>query len=109
MNYNDIWCNIRDSHQADKFAQAVADYLNRLKEKECIAGWKLTRRKFGFGPPELGEFHVQIAFEDLAQMDKSFFEVIKHEDPELDRLHGLVYAQVTEFKSALYRDFPDRL
>ena len=108
MNYNDIWCNLKDSHRGKQFAEAVEAYLGYMVEKKLIHSWTLHRRKFGFGPAELGEFHIQIAFDDLAQMDEAFFAVVDEDDKELMKRHVPVYSMVKDFKSALYRDFPDK-
>jgi len=106
MNYLDVWCNIRDSHKDLEFASAVAGYLDFLQGKGLIAGWILTRRKFGFGPQELGEFHVRIGGESLAQLDDAF-SLVATRDGEIEKLHAKMYVHVTDLKSALYRDFPD--
>jgi hypothetical protein len=86
----------------------VGAYLGWLKDRGKIAGWTLTRRKFGFGPEHLGEFHIVVSTETLAQLDEAFMSVAPREG-EVQRLHAAVYSMVTDFKSALYRDFPDEV
>lgn len=107
MNYYEIWVNLRDGRKDLEFCKAVDAYLGHLQKQGRLQSWKITRRKFGFGPDGLGEFHISIAFADLAQMDMAFGEVATR-DGEVERLHHPVYSMVTDFKSALYRDFPDR-
>jgi hypothetical protein len=106
MNYYEIWCNLRDSHKDVEFAQSVSRFLGMLAERKRIAGFRLTRRKFGFGPPELGEFHISIWAESLAQLDEAFGEIAPRAG-EVEGLHARVYSAVTDFRAALYRDFPD--
>lgn len=106
MNYYEIWFNLRDSHRDLEFADHLDAYLGYLQEQKKIAGWRLTRRKFGFGPPELGEFHVTITAETLAQLDEAFMSVAPRSGKVQD-LHAAVYDRVSDFRSALYRDFPD--
>ncbi len=106
MNYYIIWCNLRDSHRDLEFSRAVADYLGHLKQQGLIAGFNLARRKLGFGPDHLGEFQITINALDLAALDAAFGEVAKRSG-EMEQLHVAVYSQVTDFKAALYRDFPD--
>ena len=48
----------------------------------------------------------KVAERKLAQLDAAFGHVATR-DGEVERLHAPVYAMVTDFKSALYRDFPD--
>jgi hypothetical protein len=106
MNYYDIWVNLKDSRQDLEFARAVDAYMGHLKNQGKLEGWRLTRRKFGFGPDDLGEFHIRLEFRDLAQLDAAFSEVATRTG-EVENLHRPVYSMVTNFKSALYRDFPD--
>ena len=106
MNYYDIWVDLRDSSKDLDFCKAVDAYLGHLKSQGKLEHWTLARRKFGFGPPTLAEFHIRIAFADLAQMDRCF-EVVAPRTGEVERLHHPVYSMVTNFTSALYRDFPD--
>jgi Family of unknown function (DUF6614) len=106
MNYYDIWCNLKDSRSDMAFAQNLSTFLEHLKAQGLLEAWTLTRRKLGFGPPELGEFHVRIACKDLAQLDAAF-GVAARRAGEIELLHAKVFSMVTDFRSGLYRDFPD--
>ena len=106
MNYYHIWCDLLDTHKAHEFCQAVNEYLGWLKEKKLVEGHKVTRRKLGFGPPELGEFHIIIETKDLEQLERNFQTVAKNEQP-VARLHANVYSRVKNFRSGLWRDYPD--
>lgn len=106
MNYLEIWCNLKDTSKDMEFAANIASYLNHLKDNNLIAGWKMKRRKFGFGPQELGEFNITIDANELEQLDNAFKRVASR-DEEIEKLHFPVYSMAKEVKSALYRDFPD--
>ena len=106
MNYYHIWCNLKDSHQDLTFSEHLQKYLGHLKQQQLIAEFKLTRRKLGFGPLELGEFHIVIECRDLTQLDQAFGQVASREG-QTEAFHRAIYESVTDFKSALYRDFPD--
>lgn len=106
MQHYHMWFNLKDSRKDLEFADAVAAYLGFLQRGGEIEGWRLTRRKFGFGPPTLGEFHCEVWTRDLAQLDKAF-GVVATRAGEVERLHHPVYSSVTDFTSALYRDYPD--
>jgi hypothetical protein len=106
MNYYHMWVNLRDSRKDLQFAHDVRAYLDHYKSSGKIAGWSLTRRKFGFGPPALGEFHIVVWAHTLAQLDEAFSEAATRTG-EVERLHMPVYSAVTDFVSALERDFPD--
>jgi len=106
MNHYHIWFDLKDTRQDLQFCQNLTAFLGHLKSEQRIASYRLTRRKFGFGLPELGEFHCDIETESLAQLD-SAFDVMARRSGELEVLHAKVFSMVTNFRSALYRDFPD--
>lgn len=106
MDYLDIWCNLRDSGKDLEFCDNVSKYLGHLKSEGLIADFHIARRKFGFGPSELGEFHIRIEAQDLAQVDKAFNQVATRSG-KIEDLHRPVFSMVKDLKSALYRDFPD--
>ncbi|PWB67673.1 hypothetical protein C3F09_13075 [candidate division GN15 bacterium] len=106
MNYYHLWCNLKESHKDLEFCRALDDYLGYLKSRGLIQRYSLSRRKFGFGPPSLGEFHVVIEIDDLAQLD-SAFGIVARRSGETEVRHREVYSAVTDLTTALYRDFPD--
>lgn len=106
MNHYEIWCDLKDSHEDLAFADAVIAYLSALQDRGHIQAFQITRRKLGFGPSELGEFHITLTVKDLRQLEEGF-ETIAARDGAIEQLHAAVYSRVTNFKSALYRDFPD--
>ena len=64
------------------------------------------RRKLGLGPPDLGEFHVQIELSGLAQLDEAFAAVSTRAEP-IEELHAAVNQVARNLRFALYREFPD--
>jgi len=89
-----------------EFAHAMARYMDYLKSQGLIEGWRLTRRKLGFGPRELGEFHIVMQTKDLTQLDAAFSHVAARREP-VESVHFDVNQKVANLKIALYRDFPD--
>ncbi len=108
MNYYHLWVDLHETKQADEFCKAVDAYLGHLKSKGVVEGHKCTRRKLGFGPSELGEFHVIIEYRDLSQLEENFQAIIKA-DEHTARLHADVYSRVKNLRTALYRDYPDAI
>lgn len=107
MTLYHIWCNIRDGSKDLEFVKAVDNYLGFLKERGHIHSYRITRRKFGFGPPGLGDFHIMIECENLGKLDDAFSLVATREG-EVEELHRPVYRMATDISTALYRDFPDK-
>ncbi len=87
------------------FAERIGTFLNGLKDDGKIAGWRLTRRKLGLAPKQLGEFHLMIEVEDLAQLDA--FGLVARRDGAIESRHFDVNSMVERVTFALYRDFPD--
>ena len=106
MNIYHIWCDLREGVDDLEFADAVQAYLGALEEDGVLESFRLTRRKLGLGHPALGEFHVQLDFADMAQLDAAFSTVARRVDP-IESFHFAVNSKVTNFIAALYRDFPD--
>src|SRR5258707_7325792 len=71
-----------------------------------IAGYRVTRRKLGLGPPQLPEWHITLEFQNMAQMDDAFGRVSSRVDP-VESFHHSVNSKVQDIFFALYRDFPD--
>ena len=106
MDHYHAWCNLKDGVRDTDFADRVHAYLGHLKKDGAIADYRLTRRKLGLSPPGMGDFHIIIEVEGLAQLDKAFKQVASRTDPA-EGLHHSVNSLVTDVSFALYRDFPD--
>ena len=107
MDVYHIWCDLKDSRQDKEFAAAVGAYLDHHKAGGRLEGWRLLRRKLGFGPDGQGEFHIMIETRNLAQLD-SAFQAAAARIGEVEKLHANVYSRVINAKFGLERDFPDR-
>ena len=106
MDLYNLWFNLKPGVLDTGFCDALASYLDTLKARGDIAGYRVSRKKLALAPPELGEFHVVIEVDGLAQLDRAFGSVSARADP-IEELHALVNQQVRDFRAALYRDFPD--
>lgn len=102
-----LWFDLHDTTKAHSFADAVEAYLEHLSGKGSITTWLLERRKLGFGPEELGEFHIVIETRDMGQLEQAF-QLVSPRKGEVEKLHAAVWRHVTGLRTALYRDFPDQ-
>ena len=66
MDYYEAWFNLKNTSKDLEFTKRMRQFMSHLEEKGLIQGYKLTRRKLGFGPLGLGEFHVTIECEEQA-------------------------------------------
>ena len=107
MDYYEIWCDLKPGVKDLDFCEDVRAYMLHLQDSGLIAGFRLARRKLGFGPPDLGEFNITIETNDLAQLEQAFQDV-RRRSGTTERLHAKVYSAVENLTFALYRDFPDR-
>lgn len=106
MDVYHIWCNLRPQVSDTQFVGHVHDYLGHLRDQGLIESFRVTRRKLGLGPSELGEFHVAIEVTDLAQLERAFQQVSRRSG-EIEALHAAVNQLACDLTFALYRDFPD--
>ncbi len=108
MDHYHTWFDLKPGVKDVEFSRSMARYMNHLKERGAIEGWRLTRRKLGLGPSTLGEFHIDIETKDMAQLDKAFNLAAARSEPT-ESVHFGVNSQVTNLTFALYRDFPDAI
>jgi hypothetical protein len=101
-----IWFNLKPGTGDIELSDRLGAYLGHLKEQGLIVGWRLTRRKLGLGPRELGDFHAMIEIRDMQQLDQAFARVASRSEP-VEGLHFAVNSMVSDAVFALYRDFPD--
>jgi hypothetical protein len=106
MDIYHVWCNLKPGLRDGEFSDMIGAYLGHLKEQGLLEGWRLTRKKLGLGPRELGDFHLMIEIKDMAQLDQAFALVAARRNP-IEGLHFAVNSMVTDATFALYRDFPD--
>jgi hypothetical protein len=100
------WFDLKEDVRDLELAAAIERYLGHLQDQGLIAGWRLMRRKLGLSAAPLGEFHLMIELEGLAQLDRAFGQVASRRDP-IEGLHHGVNSLVQNIRFALYRDFPD--
>lgn len=108
MDIYHIWFNLKPGTADTELSDRLGAYLGHLKEQGLIVGWRLTRRKLGLGPRELGEFHAMVEIRDLQQLDQAFARVASRGEP-VEGLHFAVNSLVSDAIFALYRDFPDSI
>jgi hypothetical protein len=53
MEVYDIRFDLKDGVRDTDFAENASAYLDHLKGEGAIAGYRVTRRKLGLGPPQL--------------------------------------------------------
>ena len=104
MDVYEIHVDLKPGVSDMDFAAAVDGYLGSLADEELIAGWRLLRRKLGFGSGG-GEFKLLIEVRDLAQLDAAFQEVSTRAEP-FEGLHHGVNSLVTTLPASLSRDCP---
>jgi hypothetical protein len=106
MDHYEIWFDLKDTSGDVAFATAVDRYVGQLRDEGLVHGWRLTRRKLGFGPSGIGEFHLTIDVRDLSQLEAAFQRVATRA-PDIEVLHAAVFSAVSNVSFGLYRDFPD--
>jgi hypothetical protein len=106
MDVYHVWFDLKPGTSDVTFVEHAQGYLGHLVTAKKIQGFRITRRKLGFSPPGMGEFHVMIETENLAELDSAFQHVARRSG-EVEGLHAAVNQLVTNARFALYRDFPD--
>lgn len=105
MDQYHIWCDVAPGKDME-FVSAVNGFLGALQGEGKIEGYRLTRRKLGLGIAGLGEFHVVIEVQGLAQLDEAF-GLVATRAGEIESLHFGANSLTTNLSFQLERDFPD--
>jgi hypothetical protein len=106
MDVYHIWFNLKPGVRDTEFVASARTYLDYLKERGDLAGYRITRCKLGLAPPQLREWHITLDFDNMSQMDGAFGRVSARTDP-VESFHHAVNSKVQDVFFALYRDFPD--
>jgi hypothetical protein len=106
MDYYHTWFDLKSGVKDSDFARSLARYMTHLKDRQLIEGWKLSRRKLGLAPAELGEFHLVMETKNMAQLEQAFQHVAGRAEP-VESVHFDVNSKVQNARFGLYRDFPD--
>jgi hypothetical protein len=104
MDVYELSVDLRPGERDLNLVAALDHYLGALAAQGLIESWRLLRRKLGLGGDS--EFKVLIETRDLAQLDAAFAFVAARDEP-IEHLHHDVNSLVTNFRAALWRDFPD--
>ncbi len=88
------------------FTDALATFLDHMRENARIEGWRVLRRKLGLGPHGSGEWLVMIETRDLAQLDEAFGAAATRAG-DVESLHFDVNRHAANITFSLMRDFPD--
>ena len=106
MDIYHAWFDLKPGVKDLEFCERLASYMDSLEAGGQMQGWRLTRRKLGLGPASLGDFHLMMEFNDLAQLDAAFNRVGGRREP-IEGLHFGVNSLVQNVSFGLFRDFPD--
>ena len=106
MDIYHVWCDLRPGVRDLQFYDNVAQCMEHLRGEGLIESWRLTRRKLGFGPAALGEWHLMMELRDLGQLEAAFQRMAGRGEPEEGLHHGM-NALVANATFGLTRDFPD--
>jgi hypothetical protein len=106
MNIYQAFFSLKEGVKDIEFCAALEEYMVYLKQRGDLVSWRLLRRKLGLGPKELGEFHLLMEFETLAQLDTAFGHVATRTGDVEVKHHGVNH-MIDKITFALYRDFPD--
>ncbi len=107
MDIYHIWCDLKPGVKDVDFVDSVDQYLGGLQQAGKLETFRITRRKLGLDGVGLGDFHIQLEFTGLAQLDDAFIQVSTRDDP-VESFHQAVNSKVQNVQFSLYRDFPDQ-
>lgn len=106
MDHYHLWFDLRPGEKDTDLVKAITAMLGHLQDEGLLESYSLQRCKLGFRPDDLPEWHVDIAVEDLAQLQDAFDQITPRSGT-MEKLHAAVWSKVHHLKTGLWRDFPD--
>ena len=106
MNIYQSFFFLKEGVKDIEFCAALKEYMSYLQEKGDLVTWRLLTRKLGLRPKEMGEFHLLMEFETLAQLDHAFGHVATRSGTAEEKHHGVNH-MIDRITFALYGDFHD--
>lgn len=106
MDHYHLWFDLRPGAKDMEFVAAARAMLDHMQDTRVIEAYAVQRRKLGFGPGSIGEWHIDITTRDMAQLETAFAQVAPRTG-KMEKLHSGVWSKVEGLRTALYRDFPD--
>jgi hypothetical protein len=106
MNLYHAMFDLKEDARAIAFAHALSQWLDHLKGRGTIRGWRLFRRKLNLASASHRDFMLEIEVDDMGQLDRAF-RLVASRDDEVERLYGPVHAMIADAEFGLYRAFPD--
>ncbi len=106
VDHYQIWVDLRPGVKDMDFYAAIKAMHDHLQAEGAIESWSILRRKLGFGPEALGEWHIDIVTRDMRQL-QDCYDAMTPRTGKMEKLHAAVWSKVTNFKAGLSRDFPD--
>lgn len=108
MNYYHIWANHKPGIDAKEFALKMRMFLDKLVDMKKMSDYRVSRMKLGFRSIDLPEFHIEMEFENMQQLDDAMTAILENKD-SIDDVH-VAFNQLVDgdtIQHALYRDYPD--
>lgn len=106
MNLYTCAIDLKDDAKALAFAAALETWMDYLKDRGTILGWRLMRRKLNLASAAHRDFLLEIEVEDLAQLDQAFRLTGTH-DEAIATMYRNVNTLIESADFALYRPYPD--
>lgn len=106
MNVYHCMIELRDDAKALSFAAACDAWLDRLRTRGMIRGWRLLRRKFGLASGPHSDFILEIEVEGLTQLEEAFAGLARASDDD-ERRYGQLHQMIGRAEIGLYRPYPD--
>jgi len=109
MDIYHIWADKSGDLSDAEWVQNIRNFLDHLVSENKMVCYRITRCKLGFRSIDIPEWHIQMEFTGMAQMDAAFRRVAPLEG-ELETKHQSFNQFVSgNIQHALYRDWPDVL
>ena len=110
MDIYNIWADKKGDIEDGQWVTNMKAFLQQLVDEGMMEKFRVTRCKLGFRSMDIPEWHIQMEFKNMQQMDAAHSRVAPLKG-ELEDKHKSFnqFVDTSTIQHALYRDYPDDL
>ena len=110
MDIYNIWADKKGDIEDGQWVVNMKAFLQQLVDEGMMEKYRVTRSKLGFRSMDIPEWHIQMEFKNMEQLDAAHSRVAPLKG-ELEDKHRSFnqFVDTSTIQHALYRDYPDDL
>lgn len=108
MDIYNIWADKKGDINDQQWVDNMSAFLQQLVDEEKMEKFRIMRCKLGFKSMSIPEWHIQMEFKNMEQLDSAHHRVAPLKGDLEDKHKSFnQFVDTATIEHALYRDYPD--